>query len=72
MCFEITLREIPRLESAGGAVSASRVRALLRGEVGVAQWRELEMLLPPVTFDYLRSRQGAELLCRLKAHVGRH
>lgn len=68
----LTLREIPRLESAGGAVSASRVRALLRGEVGGAQWRELEMLLPPVTLDYLRSRQGAGLLCRLKAHVGRH
>ena len=68
----LSLREIPRLESAGAAVSASRVRALLRGEVGAAQWRELELLLPQVTLDFLRSRQGAELLHRLKEHVGRH
>ena len=68
----LSLREIPRLESAGAAVSASRARALLRGEVGAAQWRELELLLPQVTLDFLRSRQGAELLHRLKEHVGRH
>jgi len=68
----LSLREIPRLESSGAAVSASRVRALLRGEVGEAQWRELQSLLPPVTYDFLRSGQGAHLLCQLQNHVGRH
>ena len=68
----LTLREIPRLESAGSAVSASRVRALLRGNTGEARWRELEMLLPRVTYEYLRSWQGVELLCKLQNHVGRH
>ena len=68
----LTLQEIPRLESAGGAVSASRVRALLRGNTHAAQWCELEMLLPPVTYDFLRSRQGVDLLYRLQNHVGRH
>lgn len=68
----LTLREIPRLESAGAAVSASRVRALLRGEVSEAPWRELEALLPKVTYDFLRSGQGADLLHQLHNHVGRH
>lgn len=68
----LTLREIPRLESAGAAVSASRVRALLRGSAGEAQWRELETLLPTVTFDFLRSEQGAALLRRMENHEGRH
>ena len=68
----LTLREIPRLESAGAAVSASLVRALLRGEPGKAQWRELETLLPSVTYNFLRSPQGADLLRQLQNHVGRH
>ena len=68
----LTLREIPRLESAGAAVSASRVRALLRDQAGEAQWGELQTLLPKVTYDFLRSGQGADLLCQLQNHVGRH
>lgn len=68
----LTLREIPRLESAGAAVSASRVRALLQGNTCEARWRELEMLLPRVTYGFLRSREGVDLLCRLQNHVGRH
>ena len=68
----LALREIPRLESAGAAVSASRVRALLRGDAGTAQWAELESLLPPATYTYLRSVEGAELRQRLRSHTGRH
>ena len=68
----LALREIPRLESIGAAVSASRVRALLRGGAGEAQWRELESLLPTVTFNFLRSEQGADLLHRMENHEGRH
>lgn len=68
----LALREIPRLESAGAAVSASRVRALLRGDAGAAQWAELESLLPSATCSYLRSAEGAELRQRLRSHTGRH
>ena len=68
----LALREIPRLESAGAAVSASRVRALLRGDAGAPQWVELESLLPPTTCSYLRSAEGADLRQRLRSHTGRH
>lgn len=68
----LTLREIPRLESGGAAVSASRVRALLQNGADEDDWRELETLLPPTTFGFLRSEQGAELRRRLSAHTGRH
>ena len=68
----LTLREIPRLETAGAPVSASRVRTLLRGGASEADWGELLTLLPAVTFDYLRSEQGAGLLRQLRDHEGRH
>ena len=48
------------------------MRALLRGEPGQAQWRELETLLPSVTYNFLRSPQWADLLRQLQNHVGRH
>lgn len=70
--YGLALQEIPRLESACAAVSASRVRALLRGDAGAAQWAELESLLPPATYTYLRSAEGAELRQRLRSHTGRH
>ena len=70
--YGLTLREIPRLEAAGAAVSASRVRALLRGGASQEDWRELEILLPPTTFTFLRSEQGAGLRHRLSEHSGRH
>ena len=68
----LTLREIPRLERGGEAVSASRVRGLLRQEPDTAAWRELEALLPPTTFAFLRSPEGADLRRRLLGHQGRH
>ena len=68
----LTLREVPRLESAGAAVSASRVRALLHGWASEDDWRELQTLLPPVTYNFLRSGQGVELRRRLTSHEGRH
>lgn len=68
----LTLREIPRLERGGAAVSASRVRALLRREPDAAAWRELEDLLPPPTFAFLRSGEGADLRRVLLGHEGRH
>lgn len=68
----LTLREIPRLESGGAAVSASRVRALLRQEPDAAAWRELEDLLPSTTLAFLRSGEGADTRQKLLGHEGRH
>jgi [citrate (pro-3S)-lyase] ligase len=68
----LELREIPRLERDGAAVSASRVRALLHGHAREGVWRDLEGLLPPVTLNFLRSEDGAELRRRLMTHEGRH
>ncbi len=45
----VEVRELPRLEAAGGPVSASRVRALL----GEKDRSQLEALLPQTTLDYL-------------------
>jgi [citrate (pro-3S)-lyase] ligase len=50
--YGIQVTEIPRLESGGAAVSASRVRELLR-EGNLQAVREL---VPPATYKYLRSR----------------
>lgn len=64
----ITLVEIPRLESGGEAVSASRVRALLvAGEFDAAC-----ALVPPATADYLRSSEGAAVIRRLAGRPGPH
>ena len=49
----IQLIEIPRLEQSGTAVSASRVRALLRaGDLAA-----IEPLVPPTTYEYLKTHQ---------------
>lgn len=68
----LALRELPRLEAGGAAISASRVRALLRDEVPDASWDELARLLPPVTYAFLRSEEGAGLCRLLRGHAGRH
>ena len=49
----VELVEIPRLEQNGIAVSASRVRALLRaGDLAA-----IESLVPPTTYEYLKNHQ---------------
>lgn len=68
----ITLREIPRLEKAGKAVSASRVRSLLGQTASPESWSQLAGLLPQVTLDFLRSAQGTAVREKLKNHTGRH
>jgi len=49
----ITVREIPRRELDGAPISASRVRALLQE----GKTDELEPLVPPTTFRYLKSKE---------------
>lgn len=70
--YGIELREIPRLQTDGQAISASKVRALLKGDVSGAAWQEVAHLLPPVTLDFLRSADSAQIRQKLRDHVGRH
>lgn len=48
--YGVQVLEIPRLESGGEAISASRVRALLREQ----QWDAVAAICPSTTVDYLR------------------
>ncbi|HZZ83974.1 MAG TPA: [citrate (pro-3S)-lyase] ligase [Anaeromyxobacteraceae bacterium] len=60
--------EVPRLEAAGGPISASRVRELLRrGDL-----EGLEALVPRCTLAYLLSDEGRAVVARLRQSEGRH
>jgi len=48
--LSIPVKEIPRLETAHGPISASAVRSLL----STGQEDTVRALVPPTTFDYLR------------------
>ncbi len=62
--YGIELVEIPRVESGDAAISASRVRAALTESDDLDA---LEPLLPSTTLAYLKSRQGSEVISRLRA-----
>lgn len=64
----ITVREIARLERHGGAVSASRVRELVRG----GRLDEVRELVPESTYDYLVSPEAEEVLAMIKTSNSRH
>lgn len=68
----IELREIPRLQTDGQAISASKVREIFRGDVSEAAWQKMAHLLPPATLDFLRSADSAQIRQKLRDHVGRH
>lgn len=61
--------EIPRLEWVEGtAVSASSVRDAIRAD----DWDLVRRLVPPVTWDYLRSPQAEAVLERIRLSDSRH
>jgi [citrate (pro-3S)-lyase] ligase len=67
--YGIDVVEIPRLaDSAGAAVSASTVRALIRS----GRLEEARGLVPESTWDYLASKEAAPILARVAASEGRH
>lgn len=55
--YGVAVLEIPRKESGGQAISASRVRLLM--EQG--QYEQVQPLVPPTTYDFLMSAQGLAL-----------
>lgn len=67
--YGVEVVEIPRLaDGSGAAVSASTVRALIRG----GRLEEARALVPETTWNYLVSEEAAPVLARLAASQGRH
>ncbi|MDX9800062.1 MAG: [citrate (pro-3S)-lyase] ligase [Spirochaetia bacterium] len=57
---------IKRLESGGNPVSASRVRALIKEN----RLEETEALLPPVTYNFLKSPEGEKIIKKIRGIQG--
>jgi [citrate (pro-3S)-lyase] ligase len=66
--FGVEAVEVPRAARDGEAISASRVRALLRE----GRLEGLDALVPPATAAFLRSPAGDAIAERLRAGEGRH
>src|SRR6056297_986163 len=66
--YGIEVEEISRLEYAGAAVSASKVRELIREN----QWNEIESLVPRSTWRYLNSPEAGPVVERIHRENRRH
>lgn len=64
----VAVREMPRVEQDGQAVSASRVRDLIR----TGRLEEVRSLVPGNTWDWLRSPEAEPVLKRIRASDTRH
>ncbi len=64
----VEVREMPRFERDGSAVSASRVRTLIRE----GQFGEAMALVPAVTAKWLESEEAAPVLERIRTSGSRH
>jgi [citrate (pro-3S)-lyase] ligase len=60
--------ELPRAGAGGEAISASRVRALVRD----GRLEGIDELVPPTTAAFLRSQEAVAIVERLRADEGRH
>lgn len=66
--FGIELEEIKRKEIQGDFVSASKVRELIREE----KLEEVKSLVPSVTWEFLNSNDGKEIVEKIKQSVSPH
>jgi [citrate (pro-3S)-lyase] ligase len=64
----IEVVEIVRLERKGKTVSASAVREAIRQD----DWPAVEPLVPPATWEYLRSDKAEDVLQRIRSGAVRH
>ena len=64
----LVVRELPRVEREGTAVSASRVRDLIR----TGRLEETQALVPDTTWDWLLSPEAKPILERIRASDTRH
>jgi [citrate (pro-3S)-lyase] ligase len=64
----IDVLEMPRISVQGNAVSASRVRELLRQE----GWEEIRTLVPDTTYQFLRSPAAIPIIEKIQSSISRH
>lgn len=64
----VAVRELPRVEQGGRAVSASRVRDLIR----TGRLEEVRSLVPGTTWEWIRSPEAEPVLERIRASDTRH
>jgi [citrate (pro-3S)-lyase] ligase len=66
--YGIKVHEIPRITANNQPISASRVREALR----LDDWRELEMLVPQTTLDFLLSDEAKPIIRQIKERSTPH
>jgi [citrate (pro-3S)-lyase] ligase len=67
--YGVRFVQIPRIESANGAISASQVRQLLREGTPP---EDLSHIVPPATLSFLKSAKGAEIIKNIQQSNSRH
>lgn len=60
--YGVSVLEIPRLELNGEPISASRVREAVR----LGDWAAVESMVPPTTYDYLRSAEAEPIIEKIR------
>jgi len=65
---DIQLLEVPRLEKAGMAISASHVRGVLRA----GDFSALGQLVPETTLAFLQSAQATDIINKIRQTTNRH
>lgn len=65
---DIAVVEMPRIAAGGQAISASRVRDLIRQD----GWEEIQQLVPATTYQYLQSEAALPVLANIKQSQSRH
>lgn len=68
----VSLCEIRRKTSAGGVISASKVRELMRTDEDPDRITTLSELVPKSTMDFLLSDKGQDVTAILRQKTGRH
>ena len=66
--YKVEVRLIERMSGKCGAVSASRVRELIK----IDGWEEIKTLVPRTTYDYLISNEAAEIVRKIKESSSPH
>lgn len=66
--FKVEVRLIERMAAREAAVSASRVRELIKTD----EWEEIKTLVPKTTYDFLLSKEAAEIIGKIKESSSPH
>ncbi len=66
--YDVEVRLVERIALDGAAVSASRVRELIKAE----RWEEIKKIVPESTYCFLLSREAEGIIKRIKESNSRH